>query len=177
MIISRYLFLASMVALLAGGLAGAANADDAVARCGELPEPVAAKHRAILDAAETGDLEALAALADAEFTYSFGNGEGALAYWQRMRDEEGVDAAALIVGLSKAGCAQYDEGDDRFYVWPAAALIDYPDLNEGEIAALQVLYDDALESWYIEGFDVGYYVGWRYYFEPDGRWTAFVAGD
>ena len=173
----RCLIRGAAATLFLGAMTGTALADDAVARCGALPEPVADKHRAILAAAESGDLEALAALTDAEFTYSFGDGEGALSYWQRLRDEEGADAAALIVGLSAAGCAHYDEGGDQFYVWPAAGLIDYPDLTANEIEALQGLYDGALESWYIEGFAVGYYVGWRYYIEPDGRWSAFVAGD
>jgi hypothetical protein len=173
----RYLVRGTIAALILGALSGTAGADDAVARCGALPEPVAEKHRAILAAAESGDLEKLAALTDAEFTYSFGDGEGALSYWQRLRDEEGVDAAALIVGLSDAGCAHYDEGGDQFYVWPAAGLIDYPDLTAGEIEALQTVYEGELVYWYVEGFAVGYYVGWRFYIEPDGRWTAFVAGD
>ena len=149
-----------------------------ITRCDALPEPVAAKRDAIAAAAATGDLEAVAALTDPnEFTYSFGDGEGALGYWQRMRDEEGVDPATLMVGVLTAGCAQYDEGGDSFYVWPVAALIEYPDLTPEEIDALQSVYGGTLESWYIEGFDVGYYVGWRLYIEPDGRWTGFVAGD
>lgn len=173
----RHLIRGTIAALFLCAMTGIAMADDAVARCGELPEPVADKHRAILVAAGSGDLEALAALTDSEFTYSFGDGEGALAYWQRLRDEEGVDAASLIVGLSDAGCTHYDEGGDQFYVWPAAGLIDYIDLTPDEIEALQTVYDGELVDWYVEGFAVGYYVGWRFYIEPDGRWTAFVAGD
>lgn len=149
-----------------------------ISRCEKLPAPVAAKRDAIAEAAAAGDLEALASLTDPDgFTYSFGDGEGALAYWQRMRDEEGVGPAELIAGVLGAGCAHFDEGGDSFYVWPAAALIDYPDLNAHEIAALQAVYNGELESFYVEGFDVGYYLGWRLYLEEDGRWTSFVAGD
>lgn len=148
-----------------------------IARCDELPEPVAAKRDAIAIAADIGDLEGLAALTDPnDFTYSFGDGEGALSYWLRMRDE-GVDPSELIEGVLRAGCAKYDEGGDTFYVWPAAALIDYPDLTQAEIDALQAVYGGDLESWYVEGTDVGYYLGWRLYIESDGRWTSFVAGD
>jgi len=93
-----------------------------------------------------------------------------------MRDQ-GVDPSELIEGVLHAGCAKYDEGSDSFYVWPAAALIDYPNLTQEEIDALQAVYGGDLESWYVEGFDVGYYLGWRLYIEPDGRWTSFVAGD
>lgn len=158
-------------------LVPAAQAQE-ITRCEDLPEAVAAKRDAIVAAAATGDLEAVAALTDPNnFTYSFGDGEGALSYWQRMHDEEGVDPAALIVGVLGAGCAHYEEGGDAFYVWPAAALIDYPDLTQEEIDALQAVYDGDLESWYIEGFDVGYYLGWRLYIETDGRWSSFVAGD
>jgi hypothetical protein len=166
-----------LVGLLVTAIAHAAFAQ-ATTRCEDLPAPVAEKREAIATAAKAGDLETLAALTDrAEFTYSFGDGEGALAFWQRMREEEGVDPAALMAGVLEAGCAQYGEGGDSFYIWPAAALIEYPDLTQAEIDALQSLYGGELENWYIEGFDVGYYVGWRLLIEPDGRWTSFVAGD
>ena len=174
--IARYaVCLFAAVAMTALGLQAQAQE---ITRCDALPEPVAAKRDAIAAAAATGDLEALAALTDPnQFTYSFGDGEGALSYWQRMRDEEGVDPAALMAGVLTAGCGYYEEGGDAFYVWPAAALIDYPDLTQEEIDALQAVYDGDLESWYVEGFDVGYYLGWRLYIEPDGRWSSFVAGD
>ncbi|MDZ4736184.1 MAG: hypothetical protein SGJ07_07515 [Rhodospirillaceae bacterium] len=167
-----------LVASIAGFVPGAQAQE--ITRCGELPAPVAEKRDAIAAAAEAGDLEALVALTDpTEFTYSFGDGDGdgALDYWQSMRDEEGVDPADLLTGLLAAGCAHYDEGGDSFYVWPAAALVDYIDLTPQEIEALQILYNGELVNWYVEGFAVGYYVGWRFYIEPHGRWTAFVAGD
>ncbi|MEX0807857.1 MAG: hypothetical protein WD044_03930 [Dongiaceae bacterium] len=174
--ITRFVPALLLAASLVGFLPGAQAQE--VTRCGELPAPVAEKRYAIAAAAEAGDLEALAALTDPnEFTYSFGDGDGALEYWQGMRDEEGVDPAALLTGLIAAGCAHYDEGGDSFYVWPAAALIDYIDLTPEEIEALQTLYNGELVNWYAEGLAVGYYVGWRFYIESDGRWTGFVAGD
>lgn len=168
---------ALLLAASIAGLIADARAQE-ITRCGELPAPVAEKRDAIAAAAEAGDLEALVALTDpTEFTYSFGDGGDALGYWQSMRDQEGVDPAALLTGLLAAGCAHYDEGGSSFYVWPAADLIDYIDLTPLEIEALQTLYDGELVNWYVEGFAVGYYVGWRFYIDPDGRWTAFVAGD
>jgi len=83
--------LALLFALAPGLVAGPTRGSaQEIARCDDLPAAVEAKRDAIGDAAAAGDLEALAALTDpAGFTYSFGNGEGALAYWQRLRAERG----------------------------------------------------------------------------------------
>ena len=174
--------MCGLLALAALAFLPQTAAAEAIARCASLPPAVGAQRDAIAAAASSGDLEALAALADpTDFTYSVGDAgdgsEGALAYWQWLEQDEGTDVVALILGLLDAGCAQYDEGSNSFFVWPSAALIDYPDLTADEIDALQTVYDGALESWYVEGFEIGYYIGWRLYIEPDGRWTAFVAGD
>lgn len=175
--VAKYRMVPLALALALVCLGAAAQAQEIV-RCGALPAAVAATRDAIAAAADAGDLAALAALADPDdFTYSFGGDSDPVAYWQSMLAEEGTDIAAMIVGVLDAGCTQEGDGTEGFFVWPAAAMLDYPDLGDDEIAALQTLYGGDLESWYIEGFDVGYYVGWRLYIAADGRWTAFVAGD
>jgi hypothetical protein len=75
------------------------------------------------------------------------------------------------------GCAVavYEEATE--YAYPAAAEMAYADLTADEKAALEKLYPGEVEAQYIEGTEVGYYVGWRLYIDEDGRWSSFIAGD
>jgi len=158
--------------------ASTAAAEDEAQRCGELPPAVAQTKAAIRDAAAARDYAALAKLADpATFTYSFGDGGDPVAYWTSV-DGEGTDIRATIAALLDMSCATFP-GDETgpYYEWPAAAEIPYAELTEDEVAALQKLYEGKLEDQYIEGPEVGYYVGWRLLITADGRWDAFVAGD
>lgn len=34
-----------------------------------------------------------------------------------------------------------------------------------------------IESYYMDGPENGYYVGWRLVIDESGRWTYFIAGD
>ena len=168
----------SIVVALALWASAAAAAEDEAQRCGELPPAVAQTKAAIRDAAAARDYAALAKLADpATFTYSFGDGGDPVAYWTSV-DGEGTDIRATIAALLDMSCATFP-GDETgpYYEWPAAAEIPYAELTEDEVAALQKLYEGKLEDQYIEGPEVGYYVGWRLLITEDGRWDAFVAGD
>jgi hypothetical protein len=159
-------------------LAVPVRADTNAEYCGQLPPAVTATRDAIAAAAEAGDYDALAALADpATFTYSFGDGGDPAGYWRALV-AEGTDVAGLLVGLLAMNCVTFDiSGDAAYYEWPPAAEIAYEFLTPEEIAALQALYDGRLEDWYLEGTADGYYVGWRLLITADGRWSAFVAGD
>jgi hypothetical protein len=169
---------AYVISLSFGLFAAPALADTNAEYCGELPPAVAATRDAIAAAAEAGDYDALAALADpATFTYSFGDGGDPAAYWKALV-AEGTDVAGLLVGLLAMNCVTFDiSGDATYYEWPPAAEIAYEFLPPEEIAALQALYGGRLEDWYLEGTEDGYYVGWRLLITADGNWNAFVAGD
>lgn len=167
----------SIVTALALWTSAAAAQDEAV-RCGDLPPAVSETKAAIRDAAAARDYAALAKLADpATFTYSFGGGGDPVAYWTSV-DGEGTDIRATIVALLDMSCATF-AGDENgpYYEWPAAAEIPYAELTEDETAALQQLYAGRLEEQYVEGPEVGYYVGWRLLINQNGRWETFVAGD
>lgn len=147
-------------------------------RCNELPAPVAKTRDAIKAAADAGDLKALGKIADPNrFTYSFGADSGdPTAFWESLKTE-GTDVAATISALLDMGCVYFDiEGDTTYYEWPTASEIAYQYLTAEEIDALKALYGD-VETQYVEGTAVGYYVGWRLLIAKDGRWDSFVAGD
>jgi hypothetical protein len=158
--------------------ASAVLAEDEWERCGELPPAVAQTRQAIHEAAAARDYAALAKLADPdEFVYSFGEeGGDPVAYWQAV-DREGTDIRATIGALLEMSCAVLTYEEMVEYVWPAAADAPYAELTAEETAALEALYAGEVEAQYIEGTEIGYYVGWRLYIAEDGRWTAFVAGD
>jgi hypothetical protein len=158
--------------------AGSAAADDGE-RCGALPEAVRGKAAAIHAAAAKRDLAALKALTDPnEFSYSYGEeGGDPVAYWRAL-ETDGTDISAVIVALLDMPCALMTYEDMEEFVWPAAAGIDYQNLSDEEKQQLSALYPGKDENfYYLEGPEVGYYVGWRLYIGADGQWTALVAGD
>ena len=137
-----------------------------------LPAPVAETRDALLEAAESGDYEALRPLVpDTGFEYTFGSPVpgGPIAYWQeleRTTDEEPLDSLAEVLRMPYT----LSRG---IYVWPFAydvASID--DLTAHERELLAPL--GPLETVFVEGTG---YLGWRAGIRPDGTWVFFVAGD
>jgi len=174
--IRTFILAAAAVVVLAGD--GVAQ-DDAPERCGELPKAVAEKAAAIRAAAAAKDYAALGALADAgEFVYSFGDGGGdPTAYWREL-DKGGEDVAGAVAKVLDMPCVVMTYEEMVEYVWPAAHGVPYYDLTEAEKAKLGTLYPGQDPNfYYLEGPDVGYYVGWRLFIGEAGDWTGFVAGD
>jgi hypothetical protein len=134
-----------------------------------LPDAVERKRAAILSAADRGDLDALAELADPRgFEYTFGGPVegGPAAYWrmlERDTDEKPIEALKLALRLPYT----LSRG---VYVWPFAfdktddELTDYERQLLGTLLARSGIGDSG-------------YLGWRAGITPDGRWVFFVAGD
>jgi hypothetical protein len=131
-----------------------------------LPEPVAEKHAAILEAAQGGDIGDVAPLADRrEFTYTFG-GEvagGPAGYWRslRARGDDPLEALSDILQMPYTLA-------NGIYVWPFAYDKTPEALTEHERELLEPLETT---------FAGDSYLGWRAGIRPDGRWVFFVAGD
>jgi hypothetical protein len=132
-----------------------------------LPEPVNATHSALLEAARSGDYEALRPLVPDQFSYTFGGPfeGGPIAYWQQVETESGespIDVLDRILSMPYT----LSRGT---YVWPFAFDKQRDELTTHERELLGDLADD---------FGAGSgYLGWRAGIEPDGTWSFFIAGD
>jgi hypothetical protein len=130
-----------------------------------LPEPVAETHAALLQAADSGDYEALRPLLPAEFSYTFGGPVegGPIAYWRQVESGESpIQILARILRMPYTLSV-------GTYVWPFAYDKQPEDLTAYEREILGDLADTF-------GAESGY-LGWRAGIEPDGTWRFFIAGD
>jgi hypothetical protein len=146
--------------------------DTAVAAATGVPAAVEETRAALLEAAETGDYEALRDLIPNDgFEYTFGGPVegGPIAYWQQLEqetDERPLEALAAILEMPYVLSRGY-------YVWPWAYTVESADdLSAHEVELLAPLGPPS--SLFPAGSG---YFGWRAGFEPDGTWAFFVAGD
>ena len=186
----RALVIAGAIALLAlGGVAGwfaSRETEEAVtitetttvtvtsteqAETG-VPAAVAETRAALLEAAKTGDYEALRPLVPATgFEYTFGGPVegGPIAYWKEL---ERTSVERPLENLAKVLEMPYTLSRG-IYVWPFAYdVADTGDLSPYEKELLAPL--GPLDTLFVEGTG---YLGWRAGIEPDGTWVFFVAGD
>jgi hypothetical protein len=133
-----------------------------------VPEAVEEKRSAILEAAESGDVDAVAALAAEQFSYTFGGPVegGPAAYWRRLEaeGEQPLETLAAILRLPYTLSG-------GVYVWPFAYDRTEDELTDHERALLEQL-PEGTAVFTPEG-----YLGWRAGIEPDGDWIFFIAGD
>jgi hypothetical protein len=139
---------------------------------GGLPAAVEETRARLLEAAETGDYEALRELIpDSGLKYTFGDSVagGPILYWQeleRTTDQRPIEALAAVLQLPYVLARGY-------YVWPWAYVVpSADDLSPHERDLLAPL--GVPSALFPEG--AGYY-GWRAGIAPDGTWVFFVAGD
>jgi hypothetical protein len=137
-----------------------------------LPAAIEQSRAQLLDAAESGDYEALAELMPTTgFEYTFGDevDGGPIAYWQeleRTTDERPIEALAAILKMPYVLSRGY-------YYWPwAYAVASSDDLSPHERDLLAPI--GAPSEFFPEGTG---YLGWRAGIAPDGTWVFFVAGD
>ena len=132
-----------------------------------LPEPVNATHTALVEAARSGDYEALRPLIPDQFSYTFGGPVegGPIAYWQRVEAEGGESPIEILDRILSMPYTLHTST----YVWPFAYDKQPNELTSYERRLLGDLADDF-------GAGTGY-LGWRAGIEPDGAWSFFIAGD
>ena len=144
-----------------------------------LPEPVRAKREALIEAARSGDIEALKSIIDAQEAaprVSFGDPDDPIAYLKgASEDDEGRQILGLLVDLLDQPFAWYpDSGGQANYIWPYLSELDPTSLTpEQAVDAYRLLNTEQLQ----ELKDIGAWYYWRLYITEDGEWTAFVAGD
>lgn len=134
-----------------------------------LPPAVAETHAALLEAAESGDYEALRPLLpDSGFSYTFG-GEvqgGPIAYWQQVEAQTGERPIEILARILRLPYTL----SGGSYIWPFA----YDKQQEELTAHERELLGDLANAY--SGAGSGY-LGWRAGIEPDGTWRFFIAGD
>lgn len=147
----------------------------------DLPDPVSGTRADILEAAQAGDLDALAAIAlegDSDFSYSFGGAVqgGPAAYWSREM-EQGSPVLADLVRILEMPWASVEDGSQSeggLYVWPFAHAWDWSEMEEARMNTLQAYFpQEQIEEW--SGF--GGYAGRRVGISADGDWLFYIAGD
>lgn len=137
-----------------------------------LPSAVEEKRDALLEAAESGNYEALREHIPTDgFTYTFGGPVegGPIEYWQQLErttDERPLETLTEILRMPYV----LSRG---IYVWPWAYTVEgLADLSEHERELLAPLGPPS--RLIVEGTG---YLGYRAGITPDGTWVFFVAGD
>lgn len=141
----------------------------------DLPEPVAAMRRAIVEAATDCDIARLADLG-ADVRYSFGGGNDPTGFWREI-EAAGPEPLPLetMVKLLALPFGTVQAGEITYYVWPRAFAYDSWDSVPAEDRqALAVLYDESDQQGFAQ---FGAYIGYRIGITEDGSWAYFVAGD
>lgn len=144
-----------------------------------LPEAVQITRQKLIDAARTGDIDALQTVIDAqEFppNVSFGEPDDAVKYLKDASDDdEGRQILGLLLDLFDQPYAFYpDSGGETYYIWPYLSEIDPNALTpEQQVDAYRLLTSEQIA----ELQDMGAWYYWRTFISETGEWSAFVAGD
>jgi hypothetical protein len=166
--------LVAVVAFAAGVLLGSTlDSDDSAAAPAAtgLPPAVEATRAALVDAAASGDYQALAPLVPEGFRYTFGaaDADGPAAYWQELERTTGEHPLEILAAVLKLPYTL----SHGYYVWPwAYSLESAEDLSPHEVELLASLGPPG--RFFPEG--VGY-LGWRAGIAPDGTWAFYASGD
>jgi hypothetical protein len=145
----------------------------------QMPEPVREKHRKLVDAAKSGDIENLRALMQAEAeppAVSFGDPGDPIEYLKALSaDADGREMLAILWEVLESGFVHVGEGtEDELYVWPYFAEYPLGALTSEELVELFKLVTAAD---YEDMKSYGAYTYFRVGITPDGSWRFFIAGD
>jgi hypothetical protein len=144
-----------------------------------LPNRVADMRDAILEAARSGDIEALRPVLDSNElkpTVSFGGSDDPIKLWkQTSGDGQGREIMAIMVEILDMDFARVNPGtSNEMYVWPYLAELPLDKLTSAQQVDLYRLmtYDEVKTM-----KEFGDYIHYRLGIGRDGTWHYFVAGD
>ncbi|MFD1252861.1 MULTISPECIES: hypothetical protein [Devosia] len=144
-----------------------------------LPPAVQEKRAALIEAARSGDIEALRPIIDAQKSrpnVSFGAPDDPVAFLKDVsEDDEGRQILGLMLDLFDQPYAYYpDSGGETYYIWPYLSELDPNNLTaEQTVDAYRLIDSEGIEE--LKQFGGWYY--WRLHISESGEWSAFVAGD
>ena len=144
-----------------------------------LPAPVQEMRRQLMEAANSGDLEELRVLMQAQPempAVSFGDPGDPIEYLKALSsDAEGREILAILLELLESGFVQVGAGtDEELFVWPYFAQYPLDALTPTQLVELFTLLTAAD---YEDMKSYGAYTFFRVGIAPDGRWLFFLAGD
>jgi hypothetical protein len=144
-----------------------------------LPDRVADMRNAILEAARSGDIEALRAVLDSNElkpTVSFGGSDDPIKLWkQTSGDGQGREIMAILAEILEMDFARVNAGtSNEMYVWPYLAEMPLGKLTSAQQVYLYRLmtHDDVKTM-----KEFGGYINYRHGIGRDGTWNYFVSGD
>lgn len=144
-----------------------------------LPDPVRKTWQSLVDAARSGDIEALRPLIAAQPeppVFTFGEIDDPIDHLKSLSgDPEGREILAILLEVLEIGYVRVAQGtENEMYIWPYFADIPLERLTPEQVVELFTIltagdYQDMLSY--------GAYIFFRVGISPDGRWHFFVAGD
>ncbi|MCX5479276.1 hypothetical protein OSH08_09685 [Kaistia geumhonensis] len=147
----------------------------------KLPPAVQALRQKILDAAKTGDINALKPLIEAgprptNLGASDDDEADPIAYLKTLSgDPDGRELLAILSEILEAGYVHVDVGTpDELYIWPYFARYPLDKLTPPQMVELFRLLTS---SDYDEMKNYGAYLFYRVGITPNGQWSEFQAGD
>ncbi|ORE94861.1 hypothetical protein [Aurantimonas sp. 22II-16-19i] len=145
-----------------------------------LPAPVRELRTKLIEAARTGDIEAIRPLfqtGEDATVVSFGDPPAdPVAFLKSASgDGEGIEILAILIDVLSAGYARVEAGsDDEIFVWPYFTQVDLSRLTKPQLVEL---FRIVTAGDYQSMIDFGAYNFYRVGITPDGKLQFFVAGD
>lgn len=145
----------------------------------DLPAPVKRLREQIIEAAHTGDIEALEPILEGNGitpTFTFGDGDDPIAFWRKASgDGAGREILAIMIEVFEAGHVLVERpGKQPIYVWPYFAHVALDDLTPAQQVEL---YKLVTAQDVVDMEEFGAYIFYRAGITADGQWQFFVAGD
>ena len=145
----------------------------------DLPAAVADAREAIVAAATSCDIDGLAGLTAADFTYSFGDAGDPAGFWRTLETQSAttgtVSPLSILARVLEVPYGTIDADGTTIFVWPSAyAYATWEETPQADREALLGVYG-AQDLNDFEAF--GGYVGYRVGITESGDWIYYVAGD
>ncbi|MEM8797227.1 MAG: hypothetical protein AAGE61_16815 [Pseudomonadota bacterium] len=145
----------------------------------KLPEPVKALRRKLIEAAHTGDIEALRPIIESfsqQTIVSFGDEVDPIEYLKSSSgDGDGVEILAILLDILESGYVHREEGEDgEIFIWPY--FVDTPLANLTS-AQMVELFRIVTAGDFSDMQAYGAYIFYRAGITPDGELKFFIAGD
>ncbi len=144
-----------------------------------LPEPVKKMRERILEAARSGNIDAMHPIVEMNElkpTVSFGGANDPVAYWkQTSGDGQGREIMAIMIEILQMPYARTDAGtSNEMYVWPYLAVLPLDKLTPSQQVDLyRLMTPDEAKTMK----EFGGYIHYRLGIGREGTWHFFVAGD